>query len=434
MTSEFQNEPIAVLGLGKSGFESARFLHAQGARVWVSESKSSPEMLERKAALESLGIAVELGMHSPDRILSAKRVIMSPGIPPSSAIYQSVRKNQIPIWSEIELASRFCPADIVAVTGTSGKTTVTTLLGEIFRANGYPAIVCGNIGNPMIGEAAQWTKDSIVVLEVSSFQLENIDTFRPHVALLLNLSDNHLDWHGSFDAYASAKWNVFRNQTRGDYALVNAKDLESVRRAAHMQAQKVYFNGGETDNPNWAACLAVSGIYRLDERKTKSVWHEFRGIEHRMETVPSQDGLRYINDSKSTSIASLKWALERMDRKVILIAGGRHKGGDFSALADLVSEKVRFLVAIGEAAPLIEKTFQSATRVLKVSSLDEAVRHARAVASAGDTILFSPACASFDMFRNYEERGRRFKELVHAAQPKAAGEASALAASERFVR
>ncbi len=409
-------ESVSVLGLGKSGFESAKFLAKRGVQVFASESKFSPELLKRKEELEQLGVRVEIGKHSIRSIARADRVIISPGIPPSAPVYESLRKKKIPIWSEIELAYQFCPAPIIAVTGTNGKTTVTSLIARILCANQFHAISCGNIGNPLIGEIENLTDQSIAVTEVSSFQLQNIDQFRPYIGIVLNLTVNHLDWHANFAEYAAAKWNLFKNQRPHDYAFLNADDIESMHRADLIQSQKVYFNGGEHENPNFAACLAVANLYRLDDHKTRKIIDEFPGIEHRLEKVPSRDGFRYFNDSKSTTIASLGWALDRMKDKAVLIMGGKHKGGDFSVLRDKIKSKVRFLVLIGEAAPVLEKAFGRIVKTMTAPNLEQAVRQARAAACASDAILFSPACASFDMFENYEDRGRKFKAIVQSFQ------------------
>lgn len=413
---DFSKQKIAVLGLGNSGYESALFLRKQGAAVFASESQSNEMLQKRKRELEAAGIEVEVGRHSYDRILGSDRVVISPGISPKSEVYQQLERAKIPMWSEIELAYRFCPAPIIAVTGTNGKTTVTTIISKLLSDNGLHSISCGNIGNPFIGEVSKLNSDSVAVVEVSSFQLQNISAFRPHIAILLNLTDNHFDWHGTFENYAKAKWRIFENQMPHDYAVINVADAESMRRVGSIKSQTIYFNAGEFENPNFAACFAVAGLYRLDERKVRKTFREFRGIKHRMEEIPSQDGIRYINDSKSTTIASLKWALDRTKQKVILIMGGRHKGGDFSQLRDVIKQKVRFLIVLGEASEIIEQAFASAVTVSKAPSLVEAVRHARAVARQGDTVLFSPACASFDMFRDYQDRGDQFKETVSRLQ------------------
>ena len=407
-----KNRNITVLGLGRSGFESAKFLCERGARVFVSEFKSTEHFLNCKNELELLEAEVELGKHSFDRISRSDFIVISPGISPTTEIYQKTKSRSIPLVSEIELAYRFCPAPIVAVTGTNGKTTVTTLVHKMLLENGFQSVICGNIGNPFIGEVSRLNKDSVVVLEISSFQLQNISKFRPHIAILLNLTDNHYDWHGDFNNYADAKWNVFKNQTANDYALLNENDHESVCRAHSVRAQKVYFGAGEFNNPNFEACLSLARIYHLDLEKCRKILMEFRGIEHRLEEVPSQDGIRYMNDSKSTTIASLKWALDRMNQKVTLIMGGLHKGGDFSQLGGKISEKVQCLVLIGKAADLIERSFKTQVPIYKALSLEDAVQQARAHSKAGDVILFSPACASFDMFQDYQNRGCQFKQIV----------------------
>lgn len=415
-TVQLVGESVSVIGLGKSGFESARFLAKRGVKVFASEAKSSPQALQYKEELEKLGVRVEVGKHSVRSITQADRAIISPGIPPTAPIYQSIRKKKMPLWSEIELAYQFCPAPIIAVTGTNGKTTVTSLIARILNENQLNAVSCGNIGNPFIGEVENLTEKSIAVVEMSSFQLQNIDKFRPYIGIVLNLTVNHLDWHANFEEYAAAKWNLFKNQLPHDYALLNAEDVESMRRANLVRSQKVYFNGGEHENPNFAACLAAANLYRLDEHETRQVIDAFPGIEHRLEKLPSKDGFRYINDSKSTTIASLNWALDRMKDKTVLIMGGKHKGGDFSVLNDKIRSKVRFLVLIGEAAPVLEKTFGPIVRTLVAPTLEQAVRQARAAAQENDTILLSPACASFDMFKDYEDRGKKFKAIVQDLQ------------------
>jgi len=415
-TLSLVGESVAVIGLAKSGFESAKFLAKRGVKVFVSEFKSSPEALARKVELEKLGCQVEIGKHSIRTITRTRRVIMSPGIPPSAPVYQSIQKKKVPMWSEIELAYQFCRAPIIAVTGTNGKTTVTSLITQILKKNGCHAISCGNIGNPLIGEIDNLTEKSIAVVEVSSFQLQNIEQFRPYIGIVLNLTVNHLDWHANFEEYAAAKWNLFRNQLPHDYAFLNADDVESMHRANLIKSQKVYFNGGEHENPDFAACLAVANLYRFDEHQTRQIFDSFPGIEHRLEKVSSRDGFRYVNDSKSTTIASLSWALDRTKDKAVLIMGGKHKGGDFSVLRDKIKSKVRFLVLIGEAAPALERVFASTVRTVMAPSLEQAVRQARAAAKENDTILFSPACASFDMFENYEDRGRKFKAIIQSFQ------------------
>lgn len=407
-----QNKKITVLGLGKSGYESAFFLKKYGAHVFVTESGSDESLKKRAEELKSFGILVEIGKHTKDQILGSEFVVMSPGIPPTSDIYRWLTNSGIPIWSEIELAFRFCKNPIVAVTGTNGKTTVTTLIAKLLNEQGRSAVTCGNIGNPFISEIQNLHEKSIVVLEVSSFQLQNIHQFKPYIAVLLNLTDNHFDWHGNFESYAEAKWRIFENQNAHDFALINTEDFESMKRSSSIRARKIYFDSGEFQNPNFSACYQVLSLFGLDKLKTLEILKNFKGIEHRMEEVASHDGIRYINDSKSTTIASLQWALGRVKQNAVLIMGGKHKGGDFSVLETSIRQKVKSLILIGEATPLIERAFSKTVSITKAPSLQDAVKQARQAAGPGGTVLFSPACASFDMFQNYQDRGQKYKEII----------------------
>ncbi len=408
----FKYKKVTVLGAGESGVQSALFLAANGADVFLSELKPAVGFGGIRDRLSAHGISFEFGSHDFKRIQSSDLIIISPGIPPHAPIYQKIHASGIPIWSEIELASRSTEAEIIAVTGTNGKTTTVTLIQQALEAAGRRAVSCGNIGNSFIREAGCMSRDTIAVVEVSSFQLLHIDRFRPRVAVLLNLTPNHCDWHGDFDAYARAKWRIFQNQTPDGYALINREDGESMKRVSSIRSRVIYFSGSESLNPNQAAVQAVADIYGVGGEAARAVFERFKGIEHRLEEVGVYRNVRYINDSKSTTLSSLEWALRRMNQPVILIAGGRHKGGDFRLLRRLVKEKVRHLVAIGEAAEVIEETFGDLVSVSRQKTLEDALRTAQDAAGPGETILFSPACASFDMFRNYEERGRRFKDIL----------------------
>lgn len=417
---EFKAKKITVLGAGESGVQSALFLKKRGADVFLSEFRPAETFGAIPEELQAAGMACEFGGHDLNRIRSSELIVISPGIPPHASIYQNILKWRIPIWSEIELASRITDAEIIAVTGTNGKTTTVTLIQRVLEAAGRHAVSCGNIGNSFIREAQQMNEHTIAVVEVSSFQMAHIDRFRPHVAVLLNLNANHYDWHGSFDAYAEAKWRVFQNQTQSDYALINQDDAESKKRASSLQGQVIYFRGSDRLNPNQAAVSETAKIYGISERIVDSVFQEFKGLEHRLEEVGVYQSVRYINDSKSTTLSSLEWALRQMTRPVVLIAGGRHKGGDFRELRGMVKEKVKYLIAIGEAAQTIDSAFGDLVSVTHKKTLEEALQAARVAAGPGETVLFSPACASFDMFQNYEARGRQFKKLLSsfpAAEP-----------------
>jgi UDP-N-acetylmuramoylalanine--D-glutamate ligase len=342
--------------------------------------------------------------------------VISPGISPKTPVYQTVVSSGVPFYSEIEVASWFLTQPLIAVTGTNGKTTVTTLIAKMLTEAGRPAITCGNIGNPLIGEIHRIETEKLIpVVEVSSFQLMKVKTFQPAVGLVLNMEPDHLDWHADLGEYYEAKFNLFRNQTFKDYAVLNAKDSESLRRADQLSSQVVFFNRPGTGvlNPNLDACLAVARIFGLDPEASLKSLTNFSGIEHRLEEVPSGDGRRYINDSKSTNVSSLAWALERMAEPVVLILGGKNKGGDFSALRPLLRQKTKEIILIGETREMFADLLETTVPFLPASSLQEAVELAREKSNERDVILLSPGCASFDMFINYKDRGEQFKKIVH---------------------
>lgn len=407
-----KGKKVSVLGARETGIQSALFLKKRGATVFLSELKEGKEFIEAKKTLESNGIECEFGRHTWEEIRDSELIIVSPGIPPRAPICQKAVRSGIPVWSEIELAFQYSPAEIIAVTGSNGKTTVTTLIRDVLRASGRNAISCGNIGNSFIREVDQLNPGTIAVVEVSSFQLTHIDQFKPYIAILLNLSPNHLDWHETFEEYANVKWRIFKNQSSSDYSLINASDQESVKRTSQLKSQVVYFDGEQNGNPNYAAVEKVASLYQLNPKVTCSVLENFSGIEHRFEDVGTFLDVRYINDSKSTTIASLGWALDRVGEGAILISGGRHKGGDFRVLRDLVRKKIKFLILIGEAKKEIENAFGDLVSIYSTDTLEEALRVARSVSRPGQTVLFSPACASFDMFQDYQDRGRQFKHVL----------------------
>lgn len=413
---DFQGKKVTVLGARETGIQSALFLKQKGARVFLSELKGSKEFIEVKKVLEQNQIECEFGQHTWEDIEDSDLVILSPGIPPTAEIYQKVTRANIPVWSEIELAFRFSPSPLIAVTGSNGKTTVTTLIRDVLRASGRKAISCGNIGNSYIGEIDKLNPDIITVVEVSSFQLAHIDRFRPGVAVLLNLSPNHLDWHSSFEEYAETKCRIFKNQTSEDYSVVNLNDDECQKRSANLASKVICFNASASDNPNFAAIEQVGQIYGIESQVVRSVLDNFTGLEHRFELSSTIHGVKYINDSKSTTIASLGWALERVEDQTILICGGRHKGGDFRVLRSLLAKKVKFLILIGESKKQIESALSDLVTTVSVETLEDALKAARAASKPGDSVLFSPACASFDMFKDYQDRGRQFKSILTSWQ------------------
>lgn len=414
-----EKKRVAVLGLGKTGLASSLFLKRRGYSVFVSESGDSETLEGRSARLRSEKIPFELGRHTVEKIAGCDWVLLSPGISPSTEIYQTLQQKRISRVSEIEVASWFSPGRVTAVTGTSGKTTVTTLLERIFQAHGWPSVSCGNIGNPWIGEVDRLTEESQVVLETSSFQLLHTETFRPDIGILLNLGRNHLDWHPTFEDYVRAKLRLFQSQTVQDLALVRRKDREELFPNHPFQARLVYYTDRQGADQNQQLLNEVTALRGLDPQKTEKVLKEFTGLEHRLERVGEAGGVRFVNDSKCTTLEALIWALEKFqDRSVILLAGGHAKGADFRTVRTWLGRKAKRAVVYGEARELLRANWEGAVPLSQASDLREAFWEAWKTASNGETVLLSPACASFDQFTNYQERGRRFKELVNEAKTK----------------
>jgi len=415
---DIKSKSFVVLGAGESGVQSALFLRKRGGRIFLSELKSRDECPDAARLLSEAGVECEFGRHTIDRIRHCDLIVISPGISPRTPIYRAIVQANIPLWSEIELASQFTSSEMIAVTGTNGKTTVTTLIRDILDAGGRSVRSCGNIGNPFIGEIDRLHRSTVVVVEVSSFQLKHVHAFRPHISVLLNLTDNHLDWHKDFNEYAQTKCRIFENQLEKDYAVVNENDPECLARTRKLRCGTVYFNDQEVENLDFAAAIKVGDLYGVDRATTERVIDNFSGLEHRFQDIGIFLGIRFINDSKSTTIASLSWALDRVDRNTILITGGRLKGGDFATLTKKVQSKIREVIALGESQEAIQGAFGKTVRVRTVQSLAEAVDTAKQVARNGETVLFSPACASFDMFRDYIDRGKQFINLVTGAHRK----------------
>jgi len=417
---DFPGKKVCVLGLGISGEASAFFLAAKGFEVWVSDAGASRPVLERLAKLRAVGIQGEAGTHSYDRIFGSDWAVISPGIPPFAPVMQEGRKRGLPIFSEIEVASRFFDARrVLAVTGTCGKTTLTTLLARMLNAGGYPAIACGNIGNPWIGELDTLGARGIAVLELSSFQLEHCYRLKPAIGILLNISPNHEDWHEDNAAYVRAKLRLFQAQTAGDHALIRRIDQQALFPGYRFNGAVSYFGADPDANPQAEVLAQTASILGLPAQAAAQTLQQFEGIEHRLEVFLKEDGIAYVNDSKSTTTAALIWALKKYpDRSVVLIAGGHPKSRDFDQAREWVARKVRLAVLVGEARELLREAWQGTCPLYESSDFQDAVRAARAAAQSGDTVLLSPACASFDMFKNYEERGRIFKTLIRGASSK----------------
>lgn len=416
----FKDKKVIVVGLARSGVASAELLNNLGAKVFITELNKNSKLEDLASNLISKGISVELGWHSRDFIQGAVLMVVSPGVPNSSQALQLAKELKIPAISEIELGFRFCPAPIVAVTGTNGKTTVTTLCGEILRKKYKRVFVLGNIGTPFCSQVLQVSKDDFVVLEVSSFQLERTEKFKPKVAVVLNFTPDHLDHHSDLDEYLAAKRRIFLNQDKNDFAVLNADDKTVKDLAASTLAKVVYFGNansvninGKPANHNYLAVLAVSDCLNLDRNESLEILNNFKGVEHRLEFVRKIQGVNYINDSKATNIDSTLWAFDNIFDPIILIAGGRDKGSDFASIRHQIAKKVKLLVALGEAKDRIVTAFKDVVKVREAVDFKEAVKIAKENAAEGDCVVLSPMCKSFDMFDSYEHRGKVFKEIVN---------------------
>ncbi|MGA2390673.1 MAG: UDP-N-acetylmuramoyl-L-alanine--D-glutamate ligase [Candidatus Sulfotelmatobacter sp.] len=443
---ELKDKRVLVVGLGKSGVASALFLKAQGARVTVSDAKSPKDLSDQIPVLLDQGITVETGGHGERTFREQDLIVVSPGVPVDAPLLVQARALGESVIGEIELAAQFLPGTIVAITGSNGKTTTTTLAGEILTASGFSALVGGNIGTPAISFADRATRDTVIVLEVSSFQLETIDKFRPRVAVVLNVTPDHLDRHRTVDAYVDAKARIFENQRGDDFAVLNADDSTCVAMAARTRAQVFWFSRqkevergawvrdgnilfrekaqqreimqvseiplkGAHNVENVLAAVCAGSLMGCAPEKIRKAVTSFRAVEHRLEYVATIRGVDYYNDSKATNVDATIKAIESFSANVHVILGGKDKGSDYSVLNDLLRQRVKRVYTIGAAAGKIESQIKG-VEVVHAETLENALRKANAAAEAGDVVLLAPACSSFDQFKSYEHRGQVFKEIV----------------------
>mgnify|MGYP001559699003 CR=1 FL=1 len=416
MISHYKDKKVVVIGLARSGIAAARLLREAGAEVFVTDSSSNDKLKEPAKDSIRDGIKVELGGHTIDFIRDKDLVVVSPGVSDKSQAIIWANEFKIPIISEIELAWQNCSAKVIAVTGTNGKTTVTSLIAEVLKVSGKKSYALGNIGTPFSLEAVNLKPTDFVSLEVSSFQLERIVKFKPQVALILNLTPDHLDRYKDMSEYLSAKKRVFLNQDQNDYLVLNYDDPALRALAKEAKARVVFFSSQDNPrnlNPNQLAVMAVARVLGIAENTCGEVFRNFKGVEHRLEQVRVLKDIEFINDSKATNVDSAVWALRSTSRQAIMIAGGRDKNIDYGAISDLVKKKVKLLVLIGEAKEKIRSALGGIVPIKEALTLDEAVNLSYAQAKGGDCVLFSPMCSSFDMFKNYEHRGRVFKEIVN---------------------
>jgi len=427
MSFSVQGENVTVAGAARSGIAAALLLAGRGARVTLTDARSELEPSELHQ-LRDARVVLELGAQRLETFTSADLLVVSPGIPLEQPQIAAAREAGVPVMGEIELASRWLTGRIVAITGTKGKSTTTTLTGRMFTAGGLTAVVGGNIGTPLSSQVAASTPETFHIVEVSSFQLETTETFHPWIAVLLNLSSDHLDRHGSMEAYGAAKAKIFANQTPEDWAVINADDPQTLALARAGRARKVLFSADTPLVPlssirligrhlvaDVMAAATVAQLAGVPADAMVRAVESFTGLEHALEPVAVVDGVRFVNDSKATNVEAAQRAIESFEPGLVVIMGGRFKSGDFSLLRDPLRSREAKVVAIGEATPMIERALDGAVPVEAVATLEAAVRRAFELARAqgsGGVVLLAPACASFDMFRDYAERGRAFKKEV----------------------
>jgi UDP-N-acetylmuramoylalanine--D-glutamate ligase len=444
---ELDQKRVLVVGLGKSGLAAARLLAEKGARVVLNDVRDASQIEGLDPLASSISAEVVLGEHPVDLFTSVDAVVVSPGVPPLAAIEAATARG-VPILSEIELSSWFVYGKIAAVTGTNGKSTVTTLLGEMAEKSGAPTFVGGNLGTPFASAVGTTAADAgFSVLELSSFQLERVETFRANVAVLLNVTDDHLDRYEDFGAYAAAKARIFHGQTADDFAVVPAGDELCLSLARAGKATVLTFGDGgdaaiegeelvdrETgarvslrdlrivgshNHENACAAMLAARALGISRETIEGALREFRGLPHRMERVGVVDGVTFIDDSKATNVGASVAALAGLAREpgaIVLIAGGRDKGGSYAPLREPLMQKGRALITLGEAAGLVEAELGDVLPTRRVSDMDDAVREAMARAEEGDIVLLSPACASLDMYRSYAERGDAFVRAVRGLE------------------
>ena len=443
---EFVNKSVLVIGMARSGISAAEKLKELGADVSVVDKQSSAELQIRSSALKKKGIKSELGPHCISDLAHKDLVIPSPGVPSGNQLIVEAKRREIPVWSEIELAYRLTDCPIIGITGTNGKTTTTMLIGEIFSQADKKGIIAGNIGFPLIKAIEQGECDTLIA-ELSSFQLENIVDFQPFISVLLNITEDHLDWHPDFADYVKAKKRLFLNQTENNFAVINWDDPIIREFAGDIKAHIVPFSKhrslnkgvfidkgkiiaaigkrreictlkelrirGEHNYDNSMAAIAVSLIADIPVPDIRKTLGEFRGISHRIEFVATVNGVDYFNDSKATNPDATAKALRAFESPIVLLAGGRNKGNNLTNLVFDIEKKAKAVILFGEAAAEIYPLFEGFNiKAIRVESVPEAVAKAKSFCQSGDVVLFSPACASFDQFSNYEERGLVFKDAV----------------------
>jgi len=455
---ELRNKRVLVIGLARTGFATALFCAARGASVTATDTRTEKELGDAVLALRKAGVALELGGHREEVVVEADLIVPSPGVAADAPLLQFARSKGVTIWSEIELAYRFLKGRLIGITGSNGKTTTTSLIEHILRTAGFSTILAGNIGTPLISCVDKSSEKAITVAELSSFQLELIEKFRPSISVFLNLTPDHLDRHHTLDSYGAAKARIFANQTESDSAILNADDpgttpyapskpqvfwfsrKQRVAQGAFVKESEVLFrrDGAEetvlklSDIPlagahnveNVLAAVAATRLAGAEPSAIARGVRSFAGVEHRLEFVAEIGGVRFYNDSKATNVDATLKALDAFPGRILIILGGKDKGSDYTVLQTPLREKAILALLIGAAGDKIEKQIAGSVAIEQAGTLERAVETAAHAARAGDVVLLAPACASFDQFQNYEHRGRVFKELVHQLERQAASTTS----------
>ena len=424
MIFNIAGKKVTIIGAARSGVAAADVVLRLGGIAKISESKPRDEFSAQLNEIDSRlrgndnkEFIIEAGGHTKAFIQDSDYVVLSPGVRPDALPVKWAREEGIEVMGEVEFSFRLCPCPVVAITGSNGKTTTSTVIAEIIKRAGRQVCLCGNIGSPLAKHVLNLKPSDTVVLEISSFQLESTVHFKPHVAVWTNFSQNHLDRHKDLEEYFQAKCKIFANQDAQDFAVLNFLDAEHRKLAEHLKAKMLFFNTPDkpvgVDNPNYLAAIQAARALGINEEICLKVFSEFKGVEHRLEFVRHLDGVDFINDSKSTTVEAGRWALERANKPVIMICGGSDKKLVYLPLKALVAQKVKHMIAIGQIREIIRSTFADVVPVETFISFEEAIKAARKTSQPGECVLLSPMTASFDMFDDYEDRGRCFKEIVN---------------------
>jgi UDP-N-acetylmuramoylalanine--D-glutamate ligase len=463
---DLNGKKVLVIGLARTGVATSLYCARHGSNVIAVDTRTESDLSEVAANLRKANISLELGGYTEKILDGRDLVVPSPGVPADAAILKAARARNLPVWSEIELADRFLNGRLIGITGSNGKTTTTSLIDHILKNSGFSTLLAGNIGTPLIDVVEKTTDQTIAVAELSSFQLELVETFRPNIGVFLNLTPDHLDRHGSIEAYGAAKARIFEKQTAADFAVLNADDLAStpyapstpkvfwfsrkqrVAQGAFLLGEEIVFRHhgeeeiilklsevplpGAHNLENALAAVVATRLAGARPQEIQKAIRSFAGVEHRLEFVAELGGVRYYNDSKATNVDATRKALDAFPGRILIILGGKDKGSDYTVLQAPLREKAILALLVGAAAEKIESQIAGSVSIERAGTIERAVEIASRTAQPGDIVLLAPACASFDQFQNYEHRGRVFKQLVHQLTAQKAHSASGpIAAGKR---